>query len=386
MSYHPDINKATGAEEKFKEISAAYEVLSDEEKRSLYDRFGEEGLQGEYGSSASSSARVDPFDVFGSFFGGSEDLFGGEGENGGFNFNLGSMGRNGLDIRYDLYLSFEESIFGGQREIEVSCSEVCGKCAGTGAKSTSSVKLCTACGGRGGVMKTQKTPFGMMSQVSTCFRCNGEGKIITEKCSQCHGSGDIQSKRSMKVIIPPGVSDGATMQLQREGSFDSKRAITGDLYIVIHLGKKHGIKREGINLLSNISVDYTDAILGTTIKVDTVEGTRELKIPSGTQPGDTVKLPNMGVPDINNPTSRGDHLFTINILIPKHLSEEERGLVKNLSALRASEKSHSTHNNRVSAGNFDEKKDHSRWKSIKDFFGWTIGYRPTWENEPKSGL
>ncbi|XP_031405368.1 uncharacterized protein LOC116214178 isoform X2 [Punica granatum] len=372
--YHPDVNRTPGAEDKFKEISAAYEVLSDEEKRSLYDRFGEAGLQGEYGGSAGNPSGVDPFEVFSAFFGGSEDPFGAGGESGGINFSFGAMGRKGLDIRYELYLSFEESIFGGQREIEVSCSEVCDSCAGTGAKSSSSIKSCTACEGRGGVMKTQKTPFGVMSQVSTCFKCSGEGQIITENCTRCSGSGNIQSKRSMQVVIPPGVSDGATMQLQREGNFDNKRGIAGDLYIIIHIDQKQGIRREGINLYSKITIDYTDAILGTTVKVDTVDGHRELKIPSGIQPGDTIKLPHMGVPDINRPTSRGDHLFTVNVVIPKDISEEERVLVKKLSSLRASKKIHSTPSNGDSEASFSKQKtrdtkDHSRWKSIKDLFG-----------------
>ncbi|KAA8541393.1 hypothetical protein F0562_025356 [Nyssa sinensis] len=172
--YHPDMNKGPGAEEKFKEMSAAYEVLSDDEKRSLYDRFGEAGLRGEYDGSGSGSQGVDPFDVFDTFFGESNGLFGGRGEPGGFNFNLRNKGSQGLDTRHDIFLSFEESIFGGQQDIEVSCLETCDDCGGTGAKSSSSIKSCVDCGGRGGVMKVQKTPFGIMSQVSTCSKCGGD--------------------------------------------------------------------------------------------------------------------------------------------------------------------------------------------------------------------
>uniref|UniRef100_A0A7N2RC11 Chaperone protein DnaJ n=1 Tax=Quercus lobata TaxID=97700 RepID=A0A7N2RC11_QUELO len=400
--YHPDLNKGPGAEEKFKEISAAYEVLSDDEKRSLYDRFGEAGLQGENGGSSNYSQGVDPSVIFDAFFGGSDGLFGGMGEQGGINFNFRNRGNQALDIRYDLYMSFEEAIFGGQKEIEVPCSETCDKCDGTGAKSSSSIKSCRACGGRGGVMKSERTPFGVMSQVSTCLKCGGDGKIVTDHCQSCGGSGQVQSKRNMKIVIPPGVSDGATMQIQGEGNLDRKRGIAGDLYLVVHVNKKHGIWRDGLHLYSKINIDYTEAILGTVVKgrietlivleyyslgfwkfggrkrsgrlkdsftgnrgllfschghlavesctdvdgfitdrrsmsgyctffggnlviwskrqVETVEGMRDLQIPSGIQPGERVKMSRMGVPNINKPSFRGDHHFIVNVLIPKDIS------------------------------------------------------------------
>ncbi|KAF8014533.1 hypothetical protein BT93_H0371 [Corymbia citriodora subsp. variegata] len=383
--YHPDMNKGPGAEDKFKEISAAYEVLSDEQKRSTYDQFGEAGLQGEYdGSGGGGSQGVDPFEVFGAFFGGEEELFGDRDEKGGLNFNLGSSGRYALDIRYDLFLSFEESIFGGQKEIEVSSSEVCDQCGGTGAKSSSCIKQCSACGGRGGIMKTQRTPFGMMSQVSTCSKCGGDGKIVTDNCRRCGGSGKIMSKRNISIVIPPGVNDGSRMRIQKEGNFDKKSGLTGDLVIDLHVGEKQGIKRDGIDLFSKIDVDFTDAILGTVLKVDTVAGPRELQIPSGIQPGETIKLPGMGVPDINRPTLRGDHQFIVNVLIPKDLSEAERELLKKLASLRASTKGHPTSvGSSGSKGKFENQKTgdsntglssggsnaSSFWNSIKDFFG-----------------
>uniref|UniRef100_A0A5B7B059 DNAJ heat shock family protein n=1 Tax=Davidia involucrata TaxID=16924 RepID=A0A5B7B059_DAVIN len=317
--YHPDMNKGAGAEEKFKEISAAYEVLSDDEKRSLYDRFGEAGLKGEYDGSGSGSQGVDPFEAFDAFFGESNGFFGGRGEPGGFNFNLRNKGSQVLDIRHDIFLSFEESVFGGQRDIEVSCFETCDDCGGTGAKSSSSIKSCTDCGGRGGVAKIQKTPFGIMSQVSTCSKCGGEGKIITDHCRRCGGNGKVRSNRSIKVVIPAGVNDGATMQVRGEGNLDKKRGIAGDLYLVLHIDEKHGIWRDGLNLYSKINVDYTEAILGTVIKVETVEGLRDLRVPSGIQPGDTIKMLYMGVPDINKPSKRGDHHFIVNVQIPKDI-------------------------------------------------------------------
>ncbi|KAI6694224.1 hypothetical protein NL676_021934 [Syzygium grande] len=380
--YHPDMNKGPGAEDKFKEISAAYEVLSDEQKRSMYDQFGEAGLQGEYDGSGGGSQGVDPFEVFGAFFGGPEELFGDRGEQGGLNFNLGSGGRHALDIRYDLFLSFEESIFGGQREIEVLSSEVCDQCGGTGAKSSTCIKQCDACGGRGGIMKTQRTPFGMMSQVSTCSKCSGDGKMVTDNCRRCGGSGKIMSKRNISIVIPPGVNEGSRMRMPKEGNFDKKSGLTGDLVIDLHVDEKQGIKRDGINLFSKINVDFTDAILGTVLKVDTVAGLKELQIPSGIQPGETVKLTGMGVPDINRPTLRGDHHFIVNVLIPKDLSDAERELVKKLASLRT--KCHPTSvGSSGSEGKFENQKTRgsstdsssersnapSFWNSIKDFFG-----------------
>lgn len=373
--YHPDLNRGHGAEEKFKEISAAYEVLSDDEKRSLYDRFGETGLQGEFDGSAGGQQGVDPFEIFDTYFGGSSGLFGPRGEPGG-------KGNPPLDIRYDCFLSFEESVFGGQREIEVSYFETCDSCTGSGAESSSCIKRCTDCGGRGGVMETQRTPFGIISQVSTCLKCGGDGKIITEHCWRCSGSGKVWSKRSIEVVIPPGVSNGATMQVQGEGSTDKKRGLVGDLYLVLHIDEKHGIWRDGLDLFSKINVDYTEAILGTVIKVETVEGLRDLQIPSGTQPGDTIKLSCMGVPDINRPSARGDHRFIVNVLIPKDISNTERTLVEKLASLKASGKDDSFPVNGTLQDEFERQKigglqncapsrgrKHiaTLWYSIKDF-------------------
>ncbi|KAJ0049255.1 hypothetical protein Pint_16897 [Pistacia integerrima] len=413
--YHPDINRSPGAEEKFKEISSAYEVLSDNEKRSLYDRFGEAGINGQFDGSGGGSEGVDPFEIYNAFFGGSDGLFGGMGEAGGINFNLRSKGKWSLDIQYDLHLSFEESIFGGRREIEVSCFETCDNCGGTGAKSSSCIQSCNACGGRGGVTKTQRTPFGIMSQCRregpfTIGSCKfwqirheftgavGDGKIITDRCRVCSGNGKVQSKRSMEVVIPPGMDSievgvhiriGEDLTLKILGDCcnngDSKlfdieareqpttglaatakprlaclasvyrnrlnkaphkfffpfRRKAGDLFIVLHIDEKQGIQRDGLNLYSKIDVDYTEAILGTVKKVETVEGMKDLQVPSGIQPGDAVKLRHMGVPNFNKPSVRGDHIFIVNVLIPKDISDTERILVEELASLKSSRRGHS---------------------------------------------
>lgn len=371
------MNKNPGAEEKFKEISAAYEVLSDDEKRSLYDRFGEAGLQGEYGHDDGSQG-VDASEVFNMFFGESNGLFGGDIDPGGINFK--SRTKRGLDVRYDLSLSFEEAAFGGERDLSVTRFETCDQCNGSGAKSNNSIKSCTECGGRGGVMNTQRTPFGIVSQVSTCSSCGGNGKIITDRCRVCSGEGRLQVTRSVKIDIPAGVNEGFTIQVQGEGSLDKKRGRVGDLYLFIHVNEKPGFRRDGLNLYSDINIDYTEAILGTTVKVQTIEGYRELQVPSGTQPGETLKLAKMGVPDINRPSVRGDHHFIVRIEIPENISAEERSLVEKLASLRTASFNNSDSSKGSFQKNINQRKKRrqnrgqkgsklSLWSSIKNIFG-----------------
>ncbi|KAH6803297.1 hypothetical protein C2S51_034743 [Perilla frutescens var. frutescens] len=367
--YHPDMNKGPGAEEKFKEIAAAYEVLSDTDKRSVYDRFGEEGLRGEFDATSAGPQGVDPFEVFAEYFGDSSNFFGGSGEQAGFNFNLRENSSQNLDIRYDMYLSFEESIFGGKRDVEVPYFQTCDDCGGTGAKSSSCLKTCSECGGRGRTMKTEKTPFGVMSQVTSCSKCHGDGKIITDRCRRCNGRGKVKAKRSIEVVVPPGVDEGATMQIRGEGNSDRVRGTAGDLYLVLHIEEKKGIQRDGMNLYSKVHVDYTEAILGVIKKVDTVEGMKDLRIPPGTQPGHKLRLPYMGVPNIRKPSARGDHYFTVDVQIPKHISDAERELVERLASLRKTEDEML----RGNKGDFKEQTSNERsqsemhwWKSIKD--------------------
>ncbi|KAK6153879.1 hypothetical protein DH2020_013518 [Rehmannia glutinosa] len=383
VPYHPDMNKGPGAEEKFKEIGAAYEVLSDTEKRSLYDRFGEEGLRGEFDATSAGSQGVDPFEVFAEYFGESNSFFGGSGEQRGFNFNFRENRSRNLDIRYDLYLSFEESIFGGKHDVEVPCFETCDDCGGTGAKSSSCVKTCAECGGSGREVKTQRTPFGVMSQVSSCSKCRGDGKIITDRCRRCNGRGQVRAKRHIEVVVPPGIDDGATMQVRGEGNIDKTRGIAGDLYLVLHIQEKQGIWRDGINLYSKVVVDYTEAILGTIKQVDTAEGMKDLRIPPGTQPGDSLRLPHMGFSFMlySMKNCKGTELLALFLHIginPNQChniaSDAERALVEKLASVRNIEGYTLPGNDGGihSKDNIDQtphrrRKGETRWwKSIKD--------------------
>lgn len=329
--YHPDVNKQPGATEKFKEISAAYEVLSDDKKRAMYDRYGEDGVKSAVGGGGGAYA-TNPFDLFETFFGTSMGGFAG-GDTTGFGGRRATTVIKGEDIRYDMTLEFSAAIFGTEKEFELSHLETCDVCTGTGAKVGSKMRICSTCGGRGQVMRTEQTPFGMFSQVSVCPNCNGNGEMISEYCRKCSGEGRIRVKKDIKVKIPPGVSKGSILRVAGEGDAGPKGGPPGDLYVYLGVEEIPEIQRDGINLLSSISISYLDAILGTVAKVKTVEGMTELQIPPGTQPGDTLVLARKGAPKLNRPSIRGDHLFTIKVNIPRRISGQERELLEELASL-----------------------------------------------------
>ncbi|XP_076904755.1 uncharacterized protein LOC143560314 [Bidens hawaiensis] len=329
--YHPDVNKQPGATEKFKEISAAYEVLSDDKKRAMYDRYGEDGVKSTVGGQAGAYA-TNPFDLFETFFGTSMGGFAGA-DTAGFGGRRATTVIKGEDIRYDMTLEFSAAIFGTEKEFELSHLETCDVCTGTGAKVGSKMRICSTCGGRGQVMRTEQTPFGMFSQVSVCPNCNGNGEMISEYCRKCSGEGRIRVKKDIKVKIPPGVSKGSILRVTGEGDAGPKGGPPGDLYVYLDVEEIPEIQRDGINLISSISISYLEAILGTVAKVKTVEGMTELQIPAGTQPGDILVLARKGAPKLNRPSIRGDHLFTVKVTIPKRISDQERELLEELASL-----------------------------------------------------
>ncbi|XP_031385211.1 uncharacterized protein LOC116199058 isoform X1 [Punica granatum] len=337
--YHPDVNKQPGATEKFKEISAAYEVLSDDKKRALYDQYGEAGVKSTVGG-ASSAYTTNPFDLFETFFGPSMGGFPGM-DTTGFRTRRRSTVTKGEDLRYDMTLEFSEAIFGSEKEFELSHLETCQICSGTGAKIGSKMRICSTCGGRGQVMRTEQTPFGMFSQVSVCPTCGGDGEVISEYCRKCSGEGRVRVKKDIKVKIPPGVSKGSILRVAGEGDAGPRGGPPGDLYVYLDVVEIPEIQRDGINLSSTVSVSYLDAILGTVLKVKTVEGTTDLQVPAGTQPGDVLVLAKKGAPKLNKPSIRGDHLFTIKVTIPKRVSTNERELLEELAVLSGSSSSRS---------------------------------------------
>ncbi|HEY9699848.1 MAG TPA: molecular chaperone DnaJ [Trichocoleus sp.] len=328
--FHPDVNKDPGAEDKFKEINRAYEVLSEPETRARYDRFGEAGV-----SSAAGAAGYQDFGDFGGF----ADIF--ESFFSGFSSGMGGQQTRrragpvrGDDLRLDLKLDFREAVFGGEKEIRISHLETCAVCSGAGAKPGTQARMCSTCNGAGQVRRATRTPFGSFTQVSVCPTCNGNGQVIEDKCDNCGGSGQKQEAKKLKITIPPGVDNGTRLRVSSEGDSGQRGGPAGDLYVYLFVNEDAHFQRDGINILSEIKISYLQAILGDRIEVETVDGKTEVPIAPGTQPNTVVTLEKQGVPRLGNPTSRGDHLLTIKVDIPTKVTNEERELLDKLVKLR----------------------------------------------------
>lgn len=326
--YHPDVNKEDGAEETFKEINRAYEVLSEPETRTRYDRFGEAGI----GSAAGAGGYQDFSD-----FGGFADIF--ESFFSGFSGGMGQSGRRrggpvrGDDLRLDLKLDFREAVFGGDKEIRISHLETCSTCGGTGAKPGTSPTNCSTCTGSGQVRRATRTPFGSFTQVAVCPTCSGTGQVIEQKCDVCEGSGQKQETKKLKISIPAGVDNGTRLRVSGEGDAGKRSGPPGDLYVYLFVNEDSEFRRDGINILSELQISYLQAILGCRTEVNTVDGPKEVTIVPGTQPDTVITLENSGVPRLGNPVSRGDHLITVRIHIPTKVNAEERELLEKLAEI-----------------------------------------------------
>ncbi|MFM7877655.1 MAG: molecular chaperone DnaJ [Microcystis panniformis] len=325
--YHPDVNKEPGAEEHFKEINRAYEILSEPETRNRYDRFGEAGVSG-------GAAGFDP-DNMGGFADIFETIFSGFGGMGGQTTARRRTGpTRGEDLRLDFKLKFREAVFGGEKEIRIRHLETCQTCKGSGARPGSSSRTCTTCNGAGQVRRATRTPFGTFAQVSVCPTCDGAGEVIEEKCDVCGGSGRKQETKKLKITIPAGVDNGMKLRVAREGDAGLKGGPPGDLFVYLTVETDAEFQREGNDIKSNISISYIQAILGCTIKVNTVDGQEDLIIPAGTQPNSVLILESKGVPKLGNPVSRGDHRITVKISIPTSVKGEERDLLEKIAKVR----------------------------------------------------
>ena len=323
--YHPDVNKDPGAEDKFKEIGKAYEALADPETRARYDQFGEAGIGGAAGMP--DMGDMGGFgDLFETFFNG----FGGQSSQGGRSQRRGPQ--QGDDLRYDLNIDFKDAIFGQQREINIPHLETCEVCRGTGAKPGTGPTTCTTCGGSGQVRRATRTPFGNFTQVAECPTCNGSGQIIADPCTSCGGNGVKQVRKKLRINIPAGVDSGTKLRVSGEGNVGLKGGPPGDLYVFIKVKNDPNLKREGINIYSEISVSYLQAILGDTVDIMTVDGKVNLKIPSGTQPNSTLSLENKGVPRLGNPVARGNHQVLVKVKLPTRITEDERNLLEDLAS------------------------------------------------------
>jgi molecular chaperone DnaJ len=320
LKYHPDRNpEDPSAEEKFKEASEAYSVLSDAQKRSAYDRFGHAGLQGAAGGGFNPDAFQDFGDILGDFFG-FGDLFGGGG--GG---KRRSRAQRGEDVRFDLELSFEEAVAGLNAEIQVPRMEPCTRCKATGAEPGSGATACPTCHGRGEVIYQQS----FLSIRRTCGTCSGSGQIVRNPCTQCHGRGYQQVQRKLKVNIPAGVDDGTRVRLAGEGQPGGNGGPPGDLYVFLKVKEHPFFERQEQDLHCTIPLNLAQAALGCEIEVPTLDQPYKLKIPEGTQNGTQFRLRHKGVPIVNG-NGRGDLHVHVEVKVPTHLSRDQRKLLEQL--------------------------------------------------------
>jgi len=326
--YHPDVNKEPGAEERFKEINRAYEVLSEPETRARYDRFGEQGVSG------AGAAGYQDFGDMGGFADIFESIFSGFAGGTGQSQRRRSGPVRGDDLRLDLKLDFREAVFGGEKEIRISHLETCEVCNGSGAKPGTRPRTCSTCSGSGQVRRVTRTPFGSFTQVSTCPTCNGQGMVVEDKCDACEGKGANQVTKKLKITIPAGVDNGTRLRISNEGDAGTRGGAPGDLYVYLFVNEDEEFQRDGINVLSELKVSYLQAILGCRLEVNTVDGPVEMIIPPGTQPNTVMKLENRGVPRLGNPVSRGDHMITILIDIPTKVTPDERELLEKLAKIK----------------------------------------------------
>lgn len=339
---HPDVNKAPDAEEKFKELGKAYEILSDDEKRATYDRYGEDGLN---------NAGFNTQGPFASGFGDLGDIF--ESFFGDFGFGGGARQRDpnapvaGDDLRLDVELTFEEAVYGVTKEVKIGHLEACDECKGTGAKAGTLPVTCSVCGGTGKVHHTTSTVLGQFTQVSACPKCHGTGKIIESPCEKCHGKGQVEVEKKLELKIPAGVDTGSKMRLSGEGDAGLRGGPAGDLYIVLHVKPSDYYHREGLNIITRLDITPAQAVLGDNIYVQTIDGDKKLNIPAGIQTGTTLKLAGHGVPHVQKPSYKGDHIVLVNIKTPTNLTDEEKSLYKRLYEINTGKKAQNSFKDKV---------------------------------------
>jgi molecular chaperone DnaJ len=324
LEFHPDRNKSPEAEGRFKEISEAYAVLSDEEKRHQYDAYGREGVYQKY-SQEDIFRGVDFGEFFrGMGFGGFNDVFaqffgGGPGQQTG----------RGEDLTYHLQVSMEDLVGEGNREIEVPRDEVCTSCEGSGARQGTSPQRCATCGGAGQVQRVQSTGFTRLVRVMTCSKCGGRGYIIESPCTNCRGRGSVEKTRKIRIVIPAGVEDGLTLRLRGEGNAGENGAPPGDLYVTVNVAPHKLFTRRESDIYLETKVGVVEAMLGAELKVPTLYGDVKLSIPHGTQPGTVFRVKGKGLPRYGA-WGKGDEYIRVGVEIPKNLSGAQKELVKRL--------------------------------------------------------
>ena len=350
--YHPDVAKDDPqAEEKFKEATEAYKVLSDPEARAKYDQFGHAAFDGQ----GMGAGGVDPFggfgfedlgDIFDAFFGGATRS----------ERRRGPV--RGTDLRYDVTLEFTEAAFGTTIEITVPRNETCPHCHGNKAEPGTPIVTCEVCGGSGSVRQERHTPLGRMINVVTCSRCQGEGKTFKQACSECHGRGVVHRRRQIKVNIPAGVEDGMRVRVPGEGEAGSRGGPPGDLYVYVRIKPHSFFRREGNDVVCEIPISFAQAALGDEIDVPTLDGKAKLKIPEGTQTGTVFRLRGLGIPGIHG-RGRGDQLVAVKVVTPTRLTARQRELLREFAGLSGEDGS----------ANGQQQQDKNLFRRMREAFG-----------------
>jgi len=321
--YHPDVNREAGAEEHFKEINEAYEVLSDAERRSSYDRFGH---------AANGMGGRDPFGFGGSPFGDLFESFFGGATSG----SQRAAPPRGHDLQVTINLSFEEAVFGTDRDVELMRLETCEVCHGTRMKDGQTPPRCPTCGGTGEVRRVQQTILGQFMSSTPCSTCSGEGTVVTDPCTNCKGRGRVSRVRTIEVTIPPGIDENATLRLTGQGEAGQRGGLAGNLFVKVRVAQHQLFTRQHKTLHSQIGVNVAQAALGDEIEIATIDGDVEFKLPAGTQSGQQFRLRGKGVPDMRG-GDRGDQVVTVHVVTPRDVTDEQRELLERLAETMGSE-------------------------------------------------
>lgn len=332
---HPDVNKAPDAEEKFKELGRAYETLMDDEKRALYDQYGEDGLKNAGYSSQGpfDFGFGDINDIFSAFFGGG---FGGDFGD-GYRENPNAP-RRGADLRMDIQIDFMDAMKGLEKEIKIEHTEPCKECSGTGFDKNAKETVCKTCGGHGRVQQNTKTILGSFTSVTTCPKCHGTGKSPESFCKVCKGEGGVKQDKTIKIRIPKGVDNGSKIRLSNEGNAGKNGGPSGDLYIVLHVSESEKFIRDGADIHTILEISPSQAVLGDKVVVETIDGNIEMNIPEGVQNLDKLLLKGRGVPFLGSEHQRGNHYVTVKVSIPKKISKEEEKLYRALYDIQKNQK------------------------------------------------
>lgn len=352
--YHPDMNPGDKeAEAKFKEASEAYSVLSDPDKRRQYDQFGHAAFEGGAGGGAGGFdfSGMDMSDIFGDIFG---DFFGGGRSRAQSN---GPM--KGHNLHHTIRITFEEACFGTEKELDLPLQDECESCHGTGAKAGTTPETCSKCGGKGQVVFTQQSLFGMVRNVQTCPDCRGTGKIIREKCPDCHGSGYITRKRKISVTVPAGIDNGQSIRIREKGDPGVNGGPRGDLLVEVAVSRHPIFQRQGIDIYSSAPITFAQAALGGDVRIKTVDGEVEYTVKPGTQTDTRIRLRGKGVPSLRNKSIRGDQYVTLVVQVPTRMNGEQKELLKKFDEAmygKPEEKEEADETTEKKKGRFGKKK------------------------------